>query len=106
MEYSPHHRAYLIVAGSHASGGVSRLYRWSGTGQPEFLRDLPGINPESFLVFNHSPRLLFLSDDGTRLVKAKPGESTEPLVDGMCECKSLKDPNRKSFRAVWIEVPR
>ncbi len=106
MEYSPFHGDYLIVAGPHKGNEPSRLYRWSGKGKPRELFEIPGINPEAILVYEDSSRVLLLSDDGTKLVEAKPGESTDRVVGGTCECKTLRDPNRKSFRALWVDVPK
>ena len=107
MEYSPFHKCYLIVAGPHDSGGDSHLYKWSGeaTDKPELVKVISDSNPESIMVFPDKSKVLLLSDDGTVLVDAKPGDSTEEVIAGKCECKTLVDPMKKSFRAYWIDVP-
>jgi hypothetical protein len=87
---------YLIVGGSADGKGKSRLYEWSGDAQPPRLVsgvDFEGINPEAISVFtrNGVDELLVVSDDGTR------------KVNGV-ECKKLKDPMQKTFRAVEVSI--
>lgn len=86
---------YLIVAGSIDGKGKSRLYRWDGRGTPRAFEevDFAGINPEAISVIGSpdQPQLLVVSDDGTR------------KVNGV-ECKNLKDPMQKSFRAVVVPI--
>lgn len=89
--------SYLIVAGSPADGGVSRLYEWSGPPSPPrwlSMVDFSGLNPEAIAVVPdaHGTELLALSDDGT------------VLCDGV-ECKRLRDPTRKRFRFVQWPLP-
>ena len=105
MEYSTFHKSFFIVAGSHDSGGTSVLYRWSGeaTSQPEKIRALADSNAESIVPFPDKQEILLISDDGTKMVSAKPGESTDEIVNGQCECKSLVDPKAKYFRASWVD---
>jgi len=86
---------YLIVGGPAGSGGRSHLFLWEGPGtkprrQPH--TQFRGINPEAIIVYPQFGyrRVQLLSDDGTR------------LVDG-CPCKLLHDPQRQSFRSVWVE---
>jgi len=107
MEYSPFHKAYLIIAGPSSGDENSRLFRWSGeaTDAPVSLLTFPDLNPEALLVYPDRPQVLVLSDDGAVKVKAAPGESTEDPVGGYCECKTLVDPARKAFRAFWFDVP-
>ena len=87
---------YLIVAGSVDGKGQSHLYEWRGDGDaPEPIRnvDFSGINPEAISVIdsNGGSELLVVSDDGTR------------KVNGV-ECKKLKDPMQKTFRAVAVSL--
>ncbi|HWN96706.1 MAG TPA: DUF3616 domain-containing protein [Methylomirabilota bacterium] len=88
--------SYLIIGGSVDGKGKSRLYQWSdGGGQPELIRgvDFEGINPEAISVIERSggPELFVVSDDGTR------------KVNGV-ECKKLKDPMQKTFRAASVSL--
>ncbi len=87
------HRAgrYLILAGHFDSSLGARLYSWDGTTPPQLdARDqLNGLSPEGFFTPDASGDVLVLSDDGSR------------NVDGI-ECKRLKDPAQKHFRARWI----
>ncbi|OHB74983.1 MAG: hypothetical protein A2Z25_12435 [Planctomycetes bacterium RBG_16_55_9] len=113
MEYSSFHKAYYIIAGGpddDDEGGFV-LYRWLGkpdenpvpvrkldTGQRKF-------NPEAMVPFAGSGRLLLLSDDGSLLIKvAGPHECMEGEYrnDGTCPNKFLLDPNKKTFRALWL----
>lgn len=87
---------YLIVAGSVDGKGKSHLYEWSGgSDAPGLVRDVDfsGINPEAISVIETGvgPELLVVSDDGTR------------KVNGI-ECKKLKDPMQKTFRAVPVSL--
>jgi hypothetical protein len=87
------HRAgrYLILAGAFDSGRSSQLYTWDGASPPQLDRrdQLSGLNPEGFFTPEGAKDVLVLSDDGSQ------------LVDGI-ECKHLKDPTKKRFRARWI----
>lgn len=87
------HRAgrYLILAGHFDSALGPRLYTWDGASQPKLdARDqLNGLNPEGFFTPEGGGDILALSDDGSL------------SVDGT-ECKRLKDPSKKRFRARWI----
>ena len=106
MEYSPFHRAHIIIAGAHDSKSSSQLYRWSGeTTEPaKRIRTLSTFNPETVLVDPASGRLRLFSDDGSVLYKVGKEESVADLEDGKCECKDLKDPNKKMFRMVDLEL--
>lgn len=87
--------AYLIAAGSTASGGPARLYRWGGPGsEPEVVAEgaLRGANPEAFFTAEGNDEILLLSDDGTREIRGKP-------------CKKLRKQKHKSFRGLWLKLP-
>jgi hypothetical protein len=87
---------YLVVVGSTASGGASRLLHWDGA---DAVRPLDAIldstNPEAIVSFAQAggdDRILLLSDDGER------------PIDGVV-CKDLSDARQKSFRARWLTLP-
>ena len=84
---------YLLLAGSHAEGGRSRLFSWDGKGQPRLLTqvDLSGLNPEGLAIDADAKQVLVLSDDGTRELAGDP-------------CKDLADGAHKSFRGVWLSA--
>ena len=102
FEYAPAAERFYAVAGSHKGGGVSTLYSWAGPGDdaPELVGGVPGLNPEALAPVPGVARLQLFSDDGTVMVDAVVGDSFEPLEDGQCACKTLKDPRKKSFRAI------
>ncbi len=111
MEYSAFHKAYFIIAGSINSTRKFRLYRWSGEGgdTPLLVKELSVSNmtPEALVPFEDSGELLLLSDDGTLPVKiAGPHECIDEdeydSKSGTCENKYLRDPNKKTFRAIWL----
>ena len=84
---------YLIIAGPYASGGTSRIYDWTGAGEPKLLSiDLEGFNPEGFFTPENRSEILLLSDDGGR------------AIDGVA-CKELHDASKKRFRGLWVHVP-
>lgn len=81
---------YVIVAGPYASGSGSRLFTWDGRGEPVPVPiDLGSYNPEGTFTPEARDEVLFLSDDGERIVDGQP-------------CKKLKDPSRRRFRGVWL----
>lgn len=82
---------YLILAGPFDSAQGSRLYSWDGGTELKLdTRDqLAGLNPEGFFTPENGTEVLVLSDDGSR------------PIDGT-ECKRLRDPAQKRFRARWI----
>jgi hypothetical protein len=85
---------YLIAAGSPTSAAEPgpALYTWDGNGAPGLATiDVAGLNPEAFFTPEESERIMLLSDDGSL------------PIDGT-ECKSLKDPARKRFRAAWVSI--
>jgi len=95
---SEYRNGYLIVAGSPQSGGASRLYAWrADKEQPVWIEraNMGAINPEGLAAFPgaDSDRLLVLSDDGTMQIDC-------------VECKKLKDPTQKRFRAVSLDLSR
>ena len=112
MEYSHFHRAYFIVAGPHSESSGCVLYRWWGKDdeQPELVqRSLAGVEndftPEALVPFKGSDKLLMLSDDGSLDIKVSDAsECMEGKLndDGTCPNKFLTDPNRKTFRAIWL----
>ena len=84
---------YLIVAGHYDAGGTSRLYAWSGEGEPALLPiDLEGLNPEGFFTPETRGGILLLSDDGSREIDGVP-------------CKELRDEAKKRFRGRWVVPP-
>jgi hypothetical protein len=88
------HGRYLIAAGAFAEGDTARLYTWDGEGAPTALPiDLAGFNIEGFFTPEERDDILLLSDDGSRLV-------------GDTECKRLEDPSQKTFRGVWVTLPK
>ena len=81
---------YLIVAGSFASGQPSRLYAWDGAGAPTALPiDLAAYNPEGTFTPEDRDQVLFISDDGERLIGGTP-------------CKKLEDASQRRFRGLWL----
>ena len=108
MEYSPFHRDHIIIAGSHTSKGASQLYRWSGdlASPARPIRDVGTFNPETLLVDPAGETLRLFSDDGSVLHKVPQSESLADLEDGRCECKDLKDPQKRGFRMVELDLPR
>jgi hypothetical protein len=85
---------YLIMAGHFDSGGPpSRLFTWTGQGEPELMShiDLSALNPEGFFSPDQRDEILLLSDDGSA------------LIDGQ-KCKTLRDPGQKRFRGVWVSL--
>ncbi|MBN2316152.1 MAG: DUF3616 domain-containing protein [Sedimentisphaerales bacterium] len=111
MEYSIFHQAYFIIAGEADESDTFVLYRWSGERerQPVLAQKLTTtanhFNPEALIPFENSNRLLLLSDDGSLPIKiAGPNECKEGEYkkNGTCENKYLLDPNKKTFRALWL----
>lgn len=86
---------YLIVAGPSGDGGPFRLFRSTeqATAVPVAGVDLEDFGAEGLFTPDSGDQVLVLSDDGTRLVEGRP-------------CKKLKDPSKKSFRGVWVRLPR
>jgi hypothetical protein len=112
MEYSPFHKFYFIIAGSHNEESKFALYRWLGeeNTQPDFVTELCTENyhftPEALAVFKDSKRLLILSDDGSiEFNVSNPSEciAGELLPGGKCLNKHLTNTNRKRFKAAWLQ---
>jgi len=111
MEYSAFHKAYFIIAGKTDESDKFILYCWSGEKekQPVLIQKLTtkvsNFSPEALIPFEKPNRLLLLSDDGSLPIKvAGPHECMEGEYkkDGTCENKYLLDPNKKTFRALWL----
>jgi hypothetical protein len=88
------HGRYIIAAGPFDHGRSSRLFTWDGRDRVE---PVPGVNlddfnPEAFFSPEENPRMMLLSDDGSR------------SLDGE-ECKRLRDPARRHFRGRWLDLP-
>ncbi|HNY26313.1 MAG TPA: DUF3616 domain-containing protein [Candidatus Sumerlaeota bacterium] len=113
MEYAPAHRAILIVAGSTGAKAKKpfELFRWSGVPGEAPVRmpiaeKLPKkFTPESIAPALEGPRVLLLSDDGTRLVSVRGAQDCQEgalLPGDKCENKNLLDQNAKTCRGLWI----
>jgi hypothetical protein len=86
---------YWIIGGTFDGDGRSHLYHWSGgADSPRRIEhpELVLLNPEAIdpVTVNGTERLFIVSDDGT-------------LKIGGVDCKEVKNPNMKSFRATTIE---
>ena len=90
---SSHDGRYLILAGPFDSREGSKLFGWDGRGKPTLIaqQTLNGLNAEGFFSPAVGRQVLVLSDDGSR------------LIDGT-ECKRLRDPAKKRFRARWLSL--
>ncbi len=86
----------IIAAGAHDNTARSQLFTWNpyANTSPWPLSEAPlaGLNPESVegLGQGDAEAVLLVSDDGSVRV-------------GKVECKKLKDPNQKRFRAVVLQ---
>ena len=105
MDYSPHLKTYLAIAGASNSGQTSAFFTWSGKAgeKPVLLKSAATLNPEAIAPLPDAARAQIFSDDGTVMYQVSRSESIEPLEDGMCACKHLKDPRRKAFRSFSME---
>lgn len=112
MEYSNFHKAYFIVAGPYDGGPKFALYRWSGEKEtpPKLLRQLhtekKNFNPEALVTFKDSAKILLLSDDGTLVIEVSGAWECmegEFRKDGTCLNKFLINPNKKTFRGIWLQ---
>jgi len=57
------------------------------------------------VCFRNSGKLLVLSDDGSLPIRVgSPSECMQGKLndDGTCPNKFLTDPNKKTFRAIWL----
>jgi hypothetical protein len=85
---------YLLIAGSWDGRGKCLLYRWAGGDSvPQRIPSVPlqKMHAEALVVFPGAgePPVQVLMDDGTRLIDD-------------CECKRLKDPAQRRFRALLL----
>ncbi len=109
MEYSRFHKAYFIIAGSFDDSPKFALYRWSGKKEksPVIVRRLnqSDFSPEAMVTFNNSDRFFVLSDDGSLHIKVDGAWECmkgEFRKDGTCQNKYLIDPEKKTFRRIWL----
>jgi len=110
IEYSSYHKTYFIIAGPHNDRPAEfALYRWSGRRDepPSFVQQIQsGFSPEALIVFKDSDKLLLLSDDGSLVIDisdASECAAGELRKDGKCLNKHLADPDKKHFRAIWLQ---
>ncbi|MHC4327577.1 MAG: DUF3616 domain-containing protein [Planctomycetota bacterium] len=112
MEYSRSHGAYFIIAGSSDEDDEFALYRWSGqpNAPPVLVQELSSdgakFKPEAMVPFEDG-RLLMLSDDGSLpIMVSSPGDCLEGEYrdDGTCLNKYLRNPEKKTFRGIWLEL--
>lgn len=92
IEYFPPRKQYLIIAGPHGPELDFHLYQWapsaSGPQRVEGI-DFRKLRPEALFAYpDDSTGIQVLSDDGTRDVDGTP-------------CKKA-DPDKRSFRSLWI----
>jgi hypothetical protein len=84
---------YIVVGGASDSTPGSRLYEWSGRNEPPrlIMGGLDTLNPEAVAFFESraAQELMVVSDDGTLQIRGE-------------DCKRLKDPNLRRFRAVTL----
>jgi len=123
IEYSPRHKAYLIVAGPHDGERVFGVFSWSGvpSERATLLREATvavnqnatpdseaAFNPEALSVRETEDCIQLLSDDGTLKVKVQSPAECEPgeYEDGWCEAKHLLDASRKTFRSLSVPLKR
>ena len=109
MEYSHFHKVYLIIAGTFDDSKKYAIYRWSGKKEkpPVLVRQLSqsDFSPEAMITFKNSEKFFALSDDGSLHIKVdgawecKEGEFRK---DGTCQNKYLIDPEKKTFRGIWL----
>ncbi len=111
MEYSDFHKAFFIIAGPYNEGLRFALYRWSGEEErpPVLVRklsqDISNFKPEALICFKTMNKFLLLSDDGSIAIKvSSPSECEEGELnsDGTCLNKYLTNPNKKTFRGIWL----
>jgi hypothetical protein len=113
MEYSHFHKACFVIAGGPDKDVGFALYRWSGKpdSPPALERELSlgksKFTPEALIPFEKSGRLLMLSDDGSLVVKVAGAWEClegEYCKDGTTLNKYLANPDRKTFRGIWLEL--
>lgn len=97
IDYSPIKNTYFIIAGSYDSNDNFQFYQWSGNASdaPILINGVSfnGLNPEELIVYpEEKTRIQILSDDGAEKLNGQA-------------CKDLKNPQDKSFRSIWINLP-
>jgi hypothetical protein len=109
MEYSNFHKAYFIIAGTFDDSPKYAIYRWSGKKEtpPVLVRQLSQTNfsPEAMITFKNSEKYFVLSDDGSLRIKVDGAWECvkgEFRKDGTCQNKYLIDPDKKTFRGIWL----
>ncbi|MBN1807078.1 MAG: DUF3616 domain-containing protein [Sedimentisphaerales bacterium] len=109
IEYSNFHKVYFIIAGAFNGNQKFAMYRWNGKREdrPVFVNQLSLANfsPEVMITFKNSDKFLVLSDDGSLQIKVKgPWECMEGEFnkDGTCQNKYLLNPEKKTFKGIWI----
>ena len=87
------------------AGKTSAIFSWSGkaNAKPVLIKAAGKLNPEAIAPLPGVSKARIFSDDGTVMYKVSRLESVEPLEDGMCPCKYLKDSRKKSFRSMILE---
>jgi hypothetical protein len=95
LEFWRGHDRYIVVAGASDGTPGSRLYEWSGGNEPpRLLMDkMQTLNPEAVAVVGSGglEQLLVISDDGALQIRGD-------------DCKKLKDPNLRRFRAIAVAL--
>lgn len=106
IEYSSYHKRFFLVAGDRSDKLSSVLYSWDGAPKsvPKKIRSFVNLNPEAIAPISGSGKILILSDDGTVAHRVDQEDSFDKLVDGKCACKSLKDPRKKRFRSLTLNL--
>jgi len=88
-----HDGTYIIIAGANFGGRNFKLYRWTGTGEPQPLSvdHLNRYSPEAVIIYPDRgfSEMQVLSDDGKRAMDGVP-------------CNALGDPGRQMFRSFWV----
>jgi hypothetical protein len=107
MEYAPWLSAFLIVAGEYNDGHKFILFKWSGNrhDSPEQVQQLTDLckttkfRPEAIIVYPEGKSIQLLSDDGELRVNyaAKKKKERGPRN------KDLKEPEKRSFRSLWLD---
>ena len=109
MEYSNFYKAYFIIAGTFDDSPKYAIYRWSGKKErpPVLVRQLSqsDCSPEAMITFKNSDKFFTLSDDGSLHIKVDGAWECvegEFRKDGTCQNKHLIDPDKKTFRGIWL----
>jgi hypothetical protein len=113
MAWSPFHKKYFIIAGPSDERRNFAIFQWSGdeNEQPVVIwkYSLPeNFTPEALITFEGGWRIFILSDDGSLEIDVKSSSECMEgrLIDGKrCPNKFLADPNKKTFRGLWLSLP-